>query len=205
MRIQHLLNLFRNRRARRAFTHVELLVVIANIGILVGLLLPAVQAAREAARRMQCSNNLKQLGLALHNYELAHRKLPFCSGGTGTSYSALSLLLPYMEQGNLHQRINFSLASSDVLNDVPRLTEVVGFRCPSDQENTRPSAGGAVNYYPNKGTTTLWQDANGNGIFFRNSGVGFRDILDGTSNTAGFSERLLTDGSNAIVSPIRFW
>lgn len=190
------------RRSQSAFTLVELLVVIAIIGILVGLLLPAVQSAREAARRMQCSNNLKQIGLALHNYESANGKLPFCSGGTGTSYSALSLLLPYMEQGNLHQNINFSRASGDAVNDAVRMTEVGNFRCPSDQENTRPTAGGAVNYYPNKGTTTLWQDTNGNGVFYRNSGIGFRDIIDGTSNTAGFSERLLTDGSNGLVSPI---
>ncbi len=82
-----------DRKRTRGFTLVELLVVIAIIGILVGLLLPAVQQAREAARRMQCSNNLKQLGLALHNYESTFKLFPM--GGDSTSYSPQSMLLPF--------------------------------------------------------------------------------------------------------------
>ena len=101
-----------SRRARRAFTLVELLVVIAIIGILVGLLLPAVQAAREAARRMQCSNNLKQIGLALHNYHSTFNKFP--AGGYGThqnqdpGFSWMISILPYCEQSNLYNRLIFT-------------------------------------------------------------------------------------------------
>src|SRR6187549_2591400 len=95
-------------RKSAAFTLVELLVVIAIIGILVALLLPAVQAAREAARRTQCINNLKQIGLACHNYHDTHRVLPFGQGGTGDRYSAITLLLPFMEQTNLHGTIDFN-------------------------------------------------------------------------------------------------
>lgn len=98
----------------RGFTLIELLVVIAIIAILIALLLPAVQQAREAARRTQCKNNLKQLALAIHNYELTHRVYPF---GKGASYlgapvyarwSQHAMLLPYIEQANLYQSINFS-------------------------------------------------------------------------------------------------
>lgn len=89
---------------RYGFTLVELLVVIAIIGVLVGLLLPAVQSAREAARRMQCSNNLKQITLAMHNYESAHRKMPanFTSGtSTSGNFSVFAKMAPFYEQGNV--------------------------------------------------------------------------------------------------------
>src|SRR5512135_122792 len=99
----------------RGFTLIELLVVIAVIGILVALLLPAVQAAREAARRMQCSNNLKQIGLALHNYHDANKKFPFGSRG-GSSWAQTGIkdgtnwrvsILPYLEQTALYSKLNF--------------------------------------------------------------------------------------------------
>lgn len=186
----------------RAFTLVELLVVIAIIGILVGLLLPAVQAARESARRMQCTNNLKQIGLALHNYHSVFQKFPFCNGGTNNQFSGLSQLLPFLELANLQDSIDFRFAPGHAVNSLPRTTEIAGFRCPSDVENTRVSSGGAVNYYPNKGTSTLWQDPKANGFMYRNSATRFADIKDGTSHTAAFSERLITDGSNGMISPI---
>jgi len=94
-------------RRSTGFTLVELLVVIAIIGVLVGLLLPAVQSAREAARRMQCQNNLKQLGLAMHNYESTFRAFPMNDGSRG--YSPQARILPQMEQGNVQDLLNFWL------------------------------------------------------------------------------------------------
>ena len=113
----------------------ELLVVIAIIGILVSLLLPAVQSAREAARRMQCTNNLKQLGLALHNYHDAHRCFPFGNGGTrpasgSPAYSAVSLMLPFMEQAPLYHSIDFTRPLTDTVNTAARLTEVAWLSMP---------------------------------------------------------------------------
>ena len=98
-------------RNRRGFTLIELLVVIAIIAVLIALLLPAVQAAREAARRAQCTNNLKQIGLALHNYHSAINSLPWGDGPWWIEWSAHTLLLPYMEQGPIYNAINFATRS----------------------------------------------------------------------------------------------
>jgi prepilin-type N-terminal cleavage/methylation domain-containing protein len=126
---------------RRAFTLVELLVVIAIIGILIALLLPAVQAAREAARRTQCANNLKQIGVALHHYHAAHRCLPYGAGCCCGRIKAAdcdvwggiwtTMLLPYLEQEGLHRRIDFNLPVIDLPSDVVR-TVVPAYVCPSD-------------------------------------------------------------------------
>ncbi len=188
-------------KCRSGFTLVELLVVIAIIGILVGLLLPAVQAAREAARRMQCSNNLKQIGLALHNYHGTHGRFPFANGGTGNKFSGVSQLLPFFEQANLYNQIDFSRNITDSFNAPARLTELSGLRCPSDIQNTQPTAGGAVNYCPNKGASLRWQDPKADGVLFSQSAIRFRDITDGTSFTAAYSERMIGDGSNGLSSP----
>ena len=112
---------------RRAFTLVELLVVITIIGILIALLLPAVQAAREAARRLQCTNNLKQMGLALHNYHLTNSSFPQASsqysgvkqGGGCCGWSWSALILPFLEQDNLYQQIDFDWGEID-LNKAPK-------------------------------------------------------------------------------------
>jgi prepilin-type N-terminal cleavage/methylation domain-containing protein/prepilin-type processing-associated H-X9-DG protein len=125
----------RKRRAR-GFTVVELLVAIAVIGLLVALVLPAVQAAREAARRMQCRNNLKQIGLALHNYAGAHGVFPVSWGQTrwtADSYNAAwpALVLPYLDQAPLFSQINFA-APLDPANDVVAATVVPAYLCPSD-------------------------------------------------------------------------
>jgi prepilin-type N-terminal cleavage/methylation domain-containing protein/prepilin-type processing-associated H-X9-DG protein len=198
------------RHRRQGFTLIELLVVIAIIGVLIALLLPAVQAAREAARRAQCVNNLKQIGIGLHNYHDSRGALPgaYLVYPT-TEFSALSQILGYMEQGNLYNSLNFSLPYSDPTNSTILTTTVSNFLCPSDFPNPIPARGAATNYMADMGSWIVWQAPTGpnvglpgpNGTFFGNSSTRFADITDGLSNTGMFSERVLADGSNAIVSP----
>ncbi|MBC8354847.1 MAG: DUF1559 domain-containing protein [Planctomycetes bacterium] len=176
MRLHH--RLLRNWRRRRGFTLVELLVVIAIIGILVALLLPAVQAAREAARRMSCGNNLKQIALAIHNYHDTYKVFPPIRGGqlvgggtqpfgstvtsypgcpgwfNSTAWSWRALILPYMEQQPLYDRINF-----DVIRDTtcyssqpawtgptdPNQVRISGYECPTDSAQ-RNGANAPTNY-----------------------------------------------------------
>src|SRR5258708_2555504 len=126
--------------SRRGFTLIELLVVIAVIGVLVGLLLPAVQQAREAARRMSCRNNLKQIGLALHNYHGSHNVFPpgyvsnFDASGTdtGPGWGWAAMILPQMEQRPLFDAVNFNTPIEAPSNQTNRLGVVGGFLCPSD-------------------------------------------------------------------------
>jgi prepilin-type N-terminal cleavage/methylation domain-containing protein/prepilin-type processing-associated H-X9-DG protein len=137
--------------SRRGFTLVELLVVIAIIGILIALLLPAVQAARESARRMQCTNHLKQIGLALHNYHTVHRTLPFGSPGNKplTPHFPIAgtwpaFILPQLEQENIYRRFDFDLRMSDPANATAQQTVVATYVCPSDPAGTDPILSGRV-------------------------------------------------------------
>jgi prepilin-type N-terminal cleavage/methylation domain-containing protein/prepilin-type processing-associated H-X9-DG protein len=198
-------------RRRKGFTLIELLVVIAIIGVLIALLLPAVQSAREAARRAQCVNNLKQIGLALHNYAESRGALPGAYlSYEFTKFSALSQVLGYMEQMPLFNALNFSLPFDSPTNDTVRTTIVSSFLCPSDDPNPIPARGAATNYMADMGSWIVWQSSSGpnanmlppNGVFYGNSATKFADVRDGLSNTGFFSERVLADGSNAIVSPL---
>lgn len=180
---------------RAGFTLVELLVVIAIIGILVALLLPAVQAAREAARRAQCQNNLKQIGLAVHNYADTNKGLPptiYTMAGYG-QWSAQARLLPFLEQANLQNLINFSLPY-DVQPAVPK-TRVPTYLCPSETQD-QPSLRDGLEQYPlnyvcNQGIWLAFDPAGAQqplGVFQPNLKMSLATIADGLSNTVGFAE-----------------
>lgn len=195
------------------FTLVELLVVIAIIGILVGLLLPAVQAAREASRRMHCSNNLKQLGLALANYESAFKRLPAMRSGTAGFSSRLSgnherrsgfvALLPMLEQAPLYQQIEGPFRTSlgvipasgpfpgETLGGAytPWLFQVPQLLCPSEKFAKGPADIGITTYTVCVGDNVL-DIANGStrGMFERMNWKRFANVLDGTSNSIAMAE-----------------
>jgi prepilin-type processing-associated H-X9-DG protein len=194
---------------------VELLVVIAIIGILIALLLPAVQAAREAARRMQCSSRMKQVALALHNYQNALQVFPPGCIDDGVrqrqQWGWAVFILPYLEKGSLYRELAPNQRRLvDVLNDPVARTLIqqpmAVFRCPSDRtpetlqgteqirdlDGEAPVGtdffGGTSNFM---GVAGFWDigDEPANGIFFPNSAIDFRDIRDGTSNTFALGER----------------
>lgn len=190
---------------RNGFTLVELLVVIAIIGVLVSLLLPAVQMAREAARRTQCNNNLKQFGIAIHNYHDTLSGLPNARWGgvAGKVWGSHSQILPYIEQQNVYNLIDFSVPWDHANNAAARASEVSIFKCPSDPQSQSPPGWAATNYQGCEGNNPV--NGQPNGAFTHGSSVkacrGFQDITDGLSNTAAFSERLRGDWSNAIITP----
>ena len=214
-------------KTRKGFTLVELLVVIAIIGLLLALLLPAVQAAREAARRTQCFNNLKQIGLGLQNYHDAAHCFPpgylsaFDSSGndTGPGWGWAAFILPQLEQASVQRILDFNLPVEHPLNARGRIASLSVFRCPSDPSiptwqvdtgppNNTPICSIAVaNYVGVFGTTEPGVD--GDGMFFRNSQINLRDITDGTSNTLMVGERSMLLGpatwagavANAVLVP----
>lgn len=186
------------RKGRGAFTLIELLVVIAIIALLIALLLPAVQQVREAARRAQCKNHLKQIGLALHNYHDAHGALP-PGYITDTGWGWGTMLLPYLDQAPLYNRLNPE-GKMD-LTDTVRLdgvrTALPTFLCPSDShpewnDKSKPEVVAKkeialANYIGIMGNVV--SDPEGNGTMFQNSRIRFRDVTDGTSNTFLCGER----------------
>jgi prepilin-type N-terminal cleavage/methylation domain-containing protein len=205
-------------RPRSGFTLIELLVVIAIIAILIGLLLPAVQQAREAARRTQCRNNLKQLGLALHNYHDAFTVFPptFCPGpADGGEWSLQARILPYVDQGNLFNSIDFSRDYNQTSTQFPfgvKALRVPTLLCPTDpNDRQRTNASGQPEHYPlcytaNLGTWFVYDPATrqfGNGAFGPGSRTSARDFTDGMSNTLCFSEvKAFTPYARTAGSPL---
>jgi prepilin-type N-terminal cleavage/methylation domain-containing protein len=193
---------------RRGFTLIELLVVIAIIAILIALLLPAVQQAREAARRTQCRNNLKQLGLAIHNYHDNYNCFPIADvNGTVNPVSAHARLLPGLDQAPLFNRIDFNVNYNHANNDLARMTQPTVFLCPSNTDALPATLGGRNNYYWNAGNGVVMYDSGAtgqppaNGVIYHTKRYRFNDVTDGLSNTSAMAEKLTGDGSNALSSP----
>ncbi|UUO05915.1 DUF1559 domain-containing protein [Blastopirellula sp. J2-11] len=196
-------------RTNRGFTLVELLVVIAIIGVLIALLLPAVQQAREAARRMQCSNNLKQIGLALHNYHDTFNSLPpLCiipgddpdDSGSDTrdlveSWSWSALILPFIEQNSLYENagIGNGVRLDTQLNDAAKVV-ISAYRCPSDvgisvaDPAQRFLKGAGSNYAAFNHSRSARYLSGADGGFYANVGRKLRDVTDGLSNTLAVGE-----------------
>jgi len=201
--------------SRKGFTLIELLVVIAIIAILIGLLLPAVQKVREAAARMKCQNNLKQIGLSMHNYESAMSVFPPARNTTMIVHSAISRLLPYCEQENLQKIVDFNVTISTAPNPTAAATKVPFLICPSDSANGQVAGDvrWGTNYMVCNGTGVLL-DTSGNATHTVHLNIGdglfqltprrIGEVTDGTSNTVALSETTIGRGvapTNGVAPP----
>ena len=198
-------------RIRRGFTLIELLVVLAILGVLLALLLPAVQQARETARRSVCASKLHQLGVALHHYHDLHSRFPpgyvsdFDGTGadTGAGWGWAALTLPFLEEGTLHSTIRFEAEIAAPENATVRLRKVSSLVCPSEPRDQtwtasrRDLATGAnlgavcdVAFASYVGVFGIREPGvDGDGIFFRDSSIALRDIVDGSAKTIMVGER----------------
>lgn len=204
------------RRQSRGFTLIELLVVIAIIAVLIALLLPAVQQAREAARRSQCKNNLKQIALAMHNYHDTNKIFVF-GQRAWTDVSRMCFfqsILPFVDQAPLYNNINFSFAGNAASMPATTINAIVPtFMCPTDRYSGKVGGfyaeGFHGNYLPIHGSSDVQTPSvtTLNGIFFAGSNIRISDITDGTSNTAMFSETLLYPDPPALPDDRhgRYW
>ena len=182
------------RRERRGFTLIELLVVIAIIAILISLLLPAVQQAREAARRTQCRNNLLQIGLALQNYEMAHECLPpgvvnetgpIQNVTQGYHVSWAVQILPFIDQPNIYNHWDFSVGVYDKKNEAANIQEILIYKCPSSSMGTF----NGCNYAGCHNDKETPIDVDNNGVLFLNSSIRYDQITDGSSQTIFVGEK----------------
>jgi prepilin-type N-terminal cleavage/methylation domain-containing protein/prepilin-type processing-associated H-X9-DG protein len=186
-----------------AFTLIELLVVIAIIAVLIALLLPAVQSAREAARRSQCCNNLMQLGIMLQNYETSHERLPpgvvndtspILEGPKGYHFGWLAQSLPYFEQKNVYNHLNFMHGVYQPSNFTTRTIVIRSFLCPSNPSPTRGPGGVALTSYAGSCNDSEAPIATtNNGVLYLNSSIRYEEITDGTSQTL-FAGEKVNDG-----------
>ncbi|MFO0958642.1 MAG: DUF1559 domain-containing protein [Isosphaeraceae bacterium] len=206
------------RRPRRGFTLIELLVVIAIIGVLIALLLPAVQQAREAARRIQCTNNLAQLAVAFHSYESAHELLPpGVVNPTGpidpTNLKAYHLswvvqILPYYDRVNVYNHMNFDYGAYADENQTASLVTINTLNCPSDPFRGRSVGGGMAGTLATRGPCSYAGchhdveapiDADNHGLLFLNSAIRGDQITDGRSQTILLSEKKYEAGDDWIT------
>lgn len=180
---------------RPGFTLIQLLVVIAILAILLGLLLPAVMKVRMAAARTKSQNNLKQIGLACHNYHDVYGG--FAPGNDANNFSALARLLPFVEQANLYNQIDFKKSVTDPANANARRVRIPVFVSDRDPAQEMPANSGATNYMMSAGSKPALAD--NDGLFYLDSMVKLAGITDGTSNTIMAGETLRGDGTKQAV------